>query len=198
MSTPANVVNTLRLEDFDFDLAKKDNLVFVDSQLREAGAHIDAAAVDEADAFAAFAQNDVVLESADQELNSLPGQGRGKCFKFVICFPRRGIYSVGPIFQPIVDGLTKYTKELTDSATRRGAIVTDFADSNTLANTPLVYLTYDNPPAPSSGGGQLPPGVGRNIDGNPRLDNLPIPPIKHDFGATPPAGSPATPTPGGA
>lgn len=198
MEQAITVVNPLTPEDFDFDLAKKDNLVFVDSQLREAGAHIEAAAVDEQDAMNAFAQNDVVLDSADQELNSLPGQGRGKCIKFVICFPRRGVYSVGPIFQPIVDGLTKYTKELTDSATRRGAIVTDFTDSNQLANTPLVYLTYDNPPAPSSGGGQLPPGVGRRLDGNPRLENLPIPPVKHDLGTTPPATPPAAPTPGGA
>lgn len=198
MAQATTVVRPLALEDFDFDLTKKDNLAFADSQLREAGAHIEAAAVDEADAINAFAQNDAVLNSADQEINSFPGVSRGKCFRFIICFPRRGVSSVEPIFQPIIDGLLKYTKELTDSATRRGAIVSDFTDSNQLANTPLVYLTYDNPPAPSPGGPQLPPGVGRRLDGNPRLENLPIPPIKHDLGATPAGGSPAASTPGGA
>lgn len=193
MATATIAVNPLRVEDYDFNLTKKDNLDFANSQLREAGAHIDAAAVDEADAFSAFAENDNVLAGMDTELGSIPGQVPLRCFRGEACFPKRGVWSTGPIFQPIVDSVNKYGGELTSSAPHRGAIVSDFTDSLTVANTPLVYLTYDNPPAPAPAGTPLPPGVGRNLNGGPGLGQLPIPTIKHDF--TPAAAGDVNPPP---
>ncbi len=174
-------IRELRVDEFDFDLARKDNLVFANRELSEASAHIDAAAADERAAFDAFAQHDAAV--AD-----LPGH--------VASTLEAARYAVAQT-------TNTYVQELAGSAAARAKIVSDFADSNTLAEQPLVNLTYDSPPSPSPAQNQLPPGVARrlgdgDIYGPP---DLPVP--KHDQGTpapgetvTLPTTSPGAPPPG--
>jgi hypothetical protein len=191
--TTANVFNLLRAEDFDFNLAKKDNLDFASSTLQEAGAHMEAAAVDEAEALYAFGQTDSVSDAIDQELGTLPHHEKSKCGLLHWCPPHTPVYSAVDTFAPVTIGLEKYLGELSNSGDKRTVIVSDFTDTNTLSNTPLVYLTYDNPPAPAPDPAPLPPGPARNLDGGPGLREIPIPPITHDFQPAPAAENPPPP-----
>jgi hypothetical protein len=166
----------LRVEDFDFDLARKDNLTFATAQLQQAGAEIDAGAVDESAAFNAFAQNDQVLSDVDSSIAALHAAtatnaviiagGRGR---------RPGRHLVGP-FDGILALVDRYAAEISGSTAPRSKRLTDFANVNTIAGTPLIDLTYDNPPATSSGGGTsaLPPNVGPGLT-RPPAQNVPRP-----------------------
>jgi len=191
--TTANVFNLLRAEDFDFSLARKDNLDFVNSQLQEAGAHISAAAVDEAEAFYAFNQTDAVSDAIDQEFGLLPHHDKGKCGRFHWCPPRFPVYSAADTFSTVTQGLEKYLGELSNSGDKRTVIVSDFTDTNTLSNTPLVYLTYDNPPAPAAEPAPIPNPVARRLDGDLDTRRLSPPPIVHNFTPAPATENPPPP-----
>lgn len=173
----APAIRELRIEDFEFDFTRQDNLVFANNELAPAGAEIDAGAQDEADAFAAFAQNDFVLEDMnltvtaqlDAQLVAAPHPvAKGQVI--------RRTAPTG-LFGDLTERVVKYLKELTSSTDARAGILKNFADSNTIAATPLVDLTLNAPPANAGSGppAGMPPGTG----GNPRR-NVQVPTPAHD------------------
>ncbi len=171
-------IRELRIDEFDFDLARKDNLAFANRELGEAGAHIEAAAADERDAFDAFAQHDAAV--AD-----LPGH--------VTNTLEAAQYAVAQT-------TNTYVTELAGSSETRAKIVSDFIDSNELARAPLVNLTYDSPPAPAPAQNQLPPGVARRLGDGDLYGPPDVPLPKHDQGTPAPGEVVTLPTtsPGGA
>lgn len=173
----APAIRELRIEDFDFDLARKDNLTFANNELAPAGAEIDAGAQDEADAFAAFAQNDFVLQDLqltvaaqlDAQLVATPHPGaKGQVNRQR---PPTGL------FGDFTERVVKYLKELTSSSDVRAGILKNFADSNTIAATPLADLTLNAPPA--NAGSAPPAGMPPGTGGTPRA-NLQVPRLAHD------------------
>lgn len=170
-------IRELRLDDFDFDLARKDNLVFANNELAPAGAEIDAGAQDEADAFAAFAQNDFVLEDMNLTVTAqIDAQYAAAPHPVVKGQVIRRTAPTG-LFGDLTERVVKYLKELTSSGDVRASIVKNFADTNTIAATPLVDLTLNAPPANAGQGppAGIPPGTG----GNPRR-NVQVPTPAHD------------------
>jgi len=143
MATLPPSILTILQEDFDLVRFRWDNAGFVADGWQEAGVNLDAAAMHESNAFAAFAGSDPAADAIGAVLSGLPNQATA-------------------VAQTKV---AKYATELVASTPVRTALNGQMSEARGLINCSLTQLTDQGPACaptaptpPSVGGGGVPPG----------------------------------------